>query len=208
MAAAAVAALALLAPACSDDEGDVATDDTEASDESTDTTAAEGTTDTTAADDGGGGACGEQPFTGTISRLEDEMSEQPATELADTDIVEATGSTYSGGAGYTVYLSDAPIEGQVGLDTITAPEGGVMVTISFAGMDDAGEPIAAGAEVGAPQAVIIDTGGGASVNSTGAEGSVSIIDVSDTEVCFDISYTDDYQTVEGTVSASLVEASF
>lgn len=203
MLTAAVAALALLAPACSDDEGDVATDDTEA----TDTTGAEGTTDTTAAD-GGGGACGDQPFTGTISRLDDEMSDQPAAELTDTDVVEATGSTYSGGAGYTVYLSDAPIEGQVGLDTITAPEGGVMVTISFAGMDDAGEPIAAGAEVGAPQAVIIDTGGGASVNSTGAEGSVSIIDVSDDQVCFDITYTDEYQTVEGTVSASLVEASF
>jgi hypothetical protein len=208
----ALATLALAAPACSDDDGEEAVDsdstettapaDTEPTDDTTGDT--EPTDDTEAPE--GGGACGEPGFDGEISRTAD--GDHAAASLTGDDIVAATGTTYSGGAGYTVYLSDQPIEGEVGLDTITAPEGAVVAMISFPGTTEDGEAIAAGDDLGAPTAVIIDSGGGASVSTMNAEGSIVITDVSEDQICFEIDYTDDAQTVNGTASIELVEPAF
>jgi len=133
------------------------------------------------------------------------MGGQVAAELTGDDIVEAIGASYLGETGYTIYLSTVDIDDEgVGLDTITASEGEVVVTISFQGEGATVADLGPGDTAGVIS-MIVDTGGGASANMTGADGTVTISEISDDSICFDLDYTDEFQTVQGTVSAVLVE---
>lgn len=205
---AALAVGLLLTTGCGDDDGDgdAATDATDA-DASSDTTIG----DSGDSDDGGdsddagsaSGPCG-APFQGTISRLDDEMGGQEAAELAGDDIVEAIGASYLGETGYTIYLATSDIDDDgVGIDTITAPDGEAVVTISFQGEGGTVADLEPGDTAGVIS-MIVDTGGGASANMTGAAGEVTITEINDDGICFDVDYTDEFQTVEGSVSAVLV----
>lgn len=207
----ALAALALVVPACSDDDGEDAVDT-----ESTDTTAADTgdteppddtATDDTEAPDEGDSACGEPGFEGEISRTAD--GDHAEGSASGDDIVDVI--AYGTGQNYTVYFADHEIDravfeeydsGSFSTDNaLVADDGGLLVTMF---VRDETEDLATGSEVDlSTYGVIIDTGGGATGTTTGAEGTATITGLDDSTLCFDLTYADELQTIEGTVTAEI-----
>jgi len=182
---------ALLAlTACGDSDSDSATDD-----------GAESSGEGAASESGDSGACPAEPFTGTISSPGDDDNE--AFELTDGDVVAAEAVALTDGVQYTVYLADADISGVVGIETIEADPGQVVVTMQ-ARSDDGGdiEPGATYEE----DFVILDSGGGAQGAPDDPVGSVTFIEVSDDHICFAVDYVDATpgHVLQGTVSADVV----
>lgn len=219
IAIAALAASSLLLPACSDDDGDVetsatevtsadTTDDTSGSD---DTTGSDDTaTDDTSADTSGGGesACPDAPFEGEISRSAD--GDHAEGSVTGDDIVEAIAYGY-GSSNYTIYVGDHELDrtvleeydaGNFSTDNaMTAPEGGLLVTMFVMG-----DPIEAGmtGEYGSgTPSPIVDTGGGATSTTSNAAGSYTVIALEEDRICVEVDYTDDLQSIQGTVSAEI-----
>ena len=71
---------------------------------------------------------------------------------------------------------------------------------------------AAGGDLGAgqkldiakdPVTVLVDSGGGAETVSSNKAGSVAIVKLTDSAVCYRIDYEDDVQRVKGTVAAKI-----
>lgn len=196
----------LLLAACGDDDG--------GDGEAAGTTADAGTTvdaDTATTTGGAAGAdCPAEPFTGQISREVDDFSDQPAGAATDGELVDAVAYPVFGN--YTVYVGDhevdrdqlAAFSESISTDNaIVAPDGGLLATIFLFGEEE----VAAGTELDLTQgsSVIVDAGGGASASTTGAAGTATIIAVDDSHLCFDIDYTDELQTVQGTVSAEIYQ---
>lgn len=204
----AVAALALAG--CGDSEQDT----TDTDDPGSTGNAAATTTGGGGAPDTGGGSsrgCPAEVFAGTITRQADDFAEQPAGTMA-----EAVDAVAFGMAGnWTIYVADHPIDrgpfeayasGEFSTDNaVVAEPGGVLATIFLlAGTEDltAGSTAAFTAD-GMGGTVIVDTGGGAQANNSGAAGTATIIDVTDEQICVEVDYADGLQTVEGTVSAEI-----
>jgi hypothetical protein len=197
-----------------DTTADPSTDDTSTEDTGDDTTGDTGTDDTaatgtSATTDGQTAAdCPTEIFAGEISRVADE--EHVAAELAGADIVDGIAYGYAG-SNYTIYIADHEIDravfeeydqGNFSTDNaVEAEPGGVLATM-FA-MGDSLEPgttITFGAEVASP---VVDSGGGSRAMTTGAAGELTILDLDDRHICFEIDYTDDLQRIAGTVSTEI-----
>jgi hypothetical protein len=217
----ALAALALVAPACSDDDGEgtVETEsdgsasasasgsasgsasapaDTEATDDTTDDTEAEAS-----------GECGEPGFEGEISRIAD--GDHVEASITGDDVVDLVAFDFMGN--YTIYVADHEIDrtvldeyaaGNIGTDNaLVAPDGKVLASLFIYG--DAVEPgDELEYETGVP-GPIVDSGGGASANTLGSSGTLTFIGATDEVVCAEIDYSDDYQTVTGTVTAEIYQ---
>lgn len=146
---------------------------------------------------------GECPVSGIdahIIRQPDPAFDQPDAHIYGSDLVDSV-ATPLGDSGYTVYLSDASLEGDVGVDAIEAPEGHVVVTLSFRSDD----PIGAGVTIEDPS-VIIDAGGGAQATTSAPTGSVTVLQKDDSHICLDVSYADGLQVLSGTYEASIAGA--
>jgi hypothetical protein len=206
----AVAAL-VLAPlaACGDDEpADTTTAATDATDgtDATDTTAS---ADTTAPSGGGDTAgfpaeCGEAPFLADF-RAANAMSDLPVLE-ENGFAFEASLAVRLDPSSYTLYLADHPIEAEQYLDFETdhpAP-GDTLVTV-FVSASGATEPLAAGTMVSASDGgtagrsfgLIIERGieGVDPMDtlyntSSGPEGTLEVLGLSDDTICVAVDYTD------------------
>jgi hypothetical protein len=192
-------ALALLGAAfSSDDSGSDSASDT--------TSSADGGAQSTDDDDDGGGGgdsgdCPSDPFTGTISQDADDEGNAGA-DLTDGDVVLAEAFALSAGSSYTVYLADYDLGDQeIGGDTIEAAAGQVVVTLNPSGTDGGDLEVGTAYDM---TFTIFDSGRGASGNASNAEGSITVLGVSDSHFCFDIDYSDDAASVKGTVSAEVV----
>jgi hypothetical protein len=209
----ALAALTLVAPACSDDDGDEDAVDTESTQpddgtDSPDTTGGDDTADTTEVA-GGTGDCGEPGFEGEISRTAD--GDHVEASITGDDVVDAVAFDLMGN--YTIYVADHEIdrsvldeylEGSFSTDNaVVADEGGVVASMFIYGVTvEPGTEITFEAGVPSP---IVDSGGGASANTLGAQGTLTVIDVTDSSVCAEIDYSDDHQTITGTVTAEIYQ---
>jgi hypothetical protein len=191
---------------------DTSTDDTDATDDtSTDDTGGSDTS-TTAGGSETAADCPAEIFSGEISRQADE--EQAAADLTGDDIVDGIAYGYAR-TNYTIYIADHEIdravfaeydEGNFSTDNAVVAEPGGVLTTMFA-MGDALEPgttITFGSTTPSP---IIDSGGGSRANTTGASGELTVLGLDDQRICFEIAYTDDLQTVSGTVSAEIHQRS-
>ena len=158
--------------------------------------------------DGGSGPCPEPGFVGSISRTAnpDAGHTDAAFETADVWLDGVVAYRLAAGAHYTMYVSDHEYVGDTrDFDTIVAAPGGTVATLSlavFEGMTT-GQPFSPGDE-GTLAVVIIDSGGGAQSFAGGASGTVTPLGWNDDIVCFDIDFTDDFQTVSGQISAPVV----
>ncbi len=180
--------LALMAASCGDDDGSGSASGEQAADGGEPT--------------GGDGSAlsGDCPVGGLDAHImPDPAFDQPDAHLYGSDVVESV-AVPLGDSSYTVYLSDASLEGQAGsTETVEAPEGHVVVTLSFQSDD----PIEAGDTIEDPT-VIIDAGGGAQATTNDPTGSVTVLQEDDSRICFDVSYADGLQVLSGTYEASLV----
>lgn len=154
----------------------------------------------------GEATCGETLFDGTVSRTADGGHRDAS--LTGDDIVDAV--AYPLGSSYTVYLSDQPIDrsvfeaydrGEYSSDNaLTAPADGVLVTVFVYGTGE----LAPGTTLDVVDSVaglIVDAGGGASANTLGEQGTITVDGVTEDRVCFTVDYRDDLQQMSGTVSA-------
>ena len=211
----ALAAIALVGAACSDSDDDsssdepAATDAPAATDPPADELADEPAATDAPADEpvASGGACPDAPFTGTIERtVESETSSgsHPVAVRSDSELVSAYAYYFGFGGAYTIYVGDYQIdESTVGVDTLTAPEGGMLTTIFIQAEDE----ISAGQVVEFSFVSIVDTGGGAELTGFGADevtGQMTIIEVTDEQLCFEIVSSDPQQEINGIVSAVVV----
>jgi hypothetical protein len=217
---AALVLLAVASPlaACGDDEStdDAATDDTETTASDTDTTDATDGTDGTETTDGtdgeGSGECAEPGLEGEVSRTAD--GEHVEASITGDDVVDAVAYSYAPGT-YTIYVADHELDrgvfeeydvGNFSTDNaISADEGGVVASIFVTTTGDA-----AGTEItldGSTPSPIIDSGGGASASTMNPSGTITVIAADDQQICFDIDYSDDFQTIAGTVSAEVWQGS-
>ena len=216
---AALALLALLAGACGSGDDSSVTDsadgDAGAADSGDDSDAGDSGATTDSADSGesdssGGdsGPCPEPGFVGSISRGANPDSGHVDASFGTADVWLDGVVAYrlSDGAHYTMYVSDHEYVGDTrDFDTIVAAPGGTVATLSlgvFEGMtvDESFSP----GDEGTIAVVIIDSGGGAQSFAGGASGTVTPIGWNDDIVCFDIDFTDDFQTVTGQISALVV----
>ncbi|MGI9644404.1 MAG: hypothetical protein ACR2O6_03750 [Ilumatobacteraceae bacterium] len=212
---AALAVVVLVAAACGDSDSDdssAATDAPAATEAPADEppaddepTATDAPADTEPA--ASGDACPDEPFTGTIERTaESETSNgvHPVAVRSDGELVSAYAYYFGFGGAYTIYVGDYEIEeGAVGIDTLMAPHGGMLTTIFIQEQEE----IAAGDVVEFSFVSIVDTGGGSELTGFGADevtGQMTIIDVTDERLCFEIESSDPQQEITGTVSAVVV----
>ncbi|MEM7094569.1 MAG: hypothetical protein AAF567_16315 [Actinomycetota bacterium] len=141
------------------------------------------------------GDCPSEPFSGTVSRSADESSGHPEGSW-DSSAFTAAKAVSIGPSSYTTYIGSGPIGG----GTVTAEPGGVVVTMFVFGN---GADLTPGATFDASPGPIIDNSGNAEATTTNGAGTVTIVAAGDSELCFDIVYADDFQSIDGRVSAPL-----
>ncbi len=165
------------------------------------------------ADQGEDSPCPAQGFEGEISRQADGGHVAASLESGAAGQIWTEGvvsTRLAEGQAYTVYVADHEYAADPReFDTVTAAPGGTVATLSFglAGGFTAGQSFVLNTDEGVTMVVIVDSGGGASTGTGGARGTVTPIGWNDDVVCFDIDYSDDFQAVNGVVSARIV-ASF
>jgi len=154
--------------------------------------------------------CPAQGFVGSIGRTSADGHGPASFEGGFADQVWKDGvvaARLTEGGHYTLYASDHVYQGDArNFDTITAAPGGAVATLSLgyqAGFT-AGELIDMNGNEGVTMVVIIDAGGGASASSTDARGSFTVINWSDDWICIDLDYFDEFQSVNGLISAPIV----
>jgi hypothetical protein len=151
--------------------------------------------------------CSKKPFVGTVERTAESTSGtgQPAAERTTADFRSAVVFDFGGSdKNYTVYLGDHRIDPDDFGQTLTAPEDGVLVSVFL--RSASGKSLRTGTKLVAgkdPMTVLVDAGGGASAITSNPKGTVKLLASSDTRLCFAIDYADDYQTVDGVVSAQI-----
>jgi len=193
--------LALLAASCGDDSGSTAPDDSGPADAGAD--------DTTASD-GPIEGCQAQGFLGGISRTASDKHGAASFEGGFADEVWTEGvvaARLTEGGHYTLYVSDHEYLGDPrSFETVTAAPGGAVATLSLGYLSGftAGELIDMNVNEGVTMVVIIDAGGGASVSINDARGTFTVIAWSDDWICIELDYFDEFQTVNGTISAPIV----
>ena len=177
--------LALLGAACSGDDSD--------SDSAADDTGTQSTADDI-------GDCPSEPFTGEIVR-EVAVDGHEAVSLTGDDIVLAEAVVRSPNIAYTIYLADYDLGDQeVGSGTIEADAGQVVVSL-FVEND---ESLEAGESYEVGFNPIIDSGGGASADFDEPTNTVTIIAVTDSQICLDADFSDaSGQLIRGTISAEI-----
>ncbi len=142
--------------------------------------------------------CPTHPFVGELSRTASSDLGHTAVALADSDLVDAAAFSLGAGVQYTVYLASFEIDDEDVGSTLTAPAGEVLVTFAARGLD--GGQIEPGV-VYDETFVIIDSGGGAQNHPVDPVGTIEFIAFSDEQICVNIEFLDENQTMSGTVSA-------
>lgn len=152
-----------------------------------------------------------RPFVGVIERRSDRG--HAARELRDDDVVEAVAFPF-GERAFTVYASDRPID--TGLfeewaqgrfstdDALTAPPGGTLVTLLVGDASNT-EPVEAGFRVdladGRSAPPIVDAGGGPVAETSGAAGTLEVLEVGRDGLCVRVEYEDRLQHIDGVLHA-------
>lgn len=160
----------------------------------------------------GGGSC-DRTFTGVIARDADRG--HAARELRDGDVRHAVAFPFSERA-FTVYASDRPIDTEVFEDwaqgsfstdnALAAPPGGTLVTLL---VGDAGntEPVEPGFRVdlgdGRSAPPIVDTGGGAVAETSGAAGTLEVLEIGRDGLCVRVEYEDRLSRIDGVIRAEI-----
>ena len=150
--------------------------------------------------------CTKKPFVGTVERTAESTSAagQPAAERGTADFTSAVVYDFGSDKNYTVYVGDHRIDPKDLGGTLAAPDGKVLVTMFL--RSASGKSLKVGTKLVAgkdPMTVTVDAGAGARAITSNPTGTVKILGVSDDRLCFAIDYTDDYQTVDGVVSAAI-----
>ena len=146
------------------------------------------------------GSCPDVGFVGTISSDGDD--ENAPFTLTDGEVSLVAAFALSRGSSYTVYLADYDLgDQQIGLDTIVADPGQVVVGVAIGTSDGSQLVVGDNYDV---TFVIMDSGGGAVGVSDDPSGSATIIGVTQDRVCFDIEYRDTGQLLQGRASAEVV----
>ncbi len=149
----------------------------------------------------GGAACPKR-FRGTIERSTE--GGHDAVELSGRDIRTTLAVDFGNRKNYTIYFGDFRIPKRALGTTIEAPEGKTLVTTFVRAAD--GDDLHEGQRLRIPRdpsTVIVDHGGGARATTNGASGTVVVRKLSDDRVCFTFDYEDEFQRLDGTVSAPL-----
>jgi hypothetical protein len=149
--------------------------------------------------------CTRKPFVGTVERTaEDSPTGQPGAERTTSDFRSALVYDFGTDKNYTVYVGEHRIDPKRLGDTLTAPEGDVLVTMFLRGASGtslrAGTKLVIGKD---PVSVVVDAGGGARAVTSNPAGTVTLLQTSGHRLCFDIDYSDDHQTVDGVVNATI-----
>lgn len=167
---------------------------------------------TTAGRTGGEGAC-DRTFTGVIARDADRG--HTARELRDGDVTEAIAFPFSERA-FTVYASDRPIDtdafeewaqGSFSTDdALTAPPGGTLVTLLVGDATNT-QPVAPGFRVdlgdGRSAPPIVDSGGGAVAETSGAAGTLEVLEIGRDGLCVRVEYEDRLARIDGVIRAEI-----
>jgi hypothetical protein len=150
--------------------------------------------------------CSKKPFVGTVERTAEGTSGsgQPAAERTTADFRSAVVYDFGTDKNYTVYVGDHRIDPDDLGQSMTAPDGGVLVTVFL--RSASGKSLGTGTKLAAgkdPVTVTVDAGAGARAVTSNPRGTMKILAATDDRLCFAIDYTDDYQTVDGVVSSQI-----
>ena len=150
--------------------------------------------------------CTKPPFAGIVSRepASTGSGQHEGIVRKTKDIRSALVFDFGNRKNYTVYVSDRKLDPKTLGSTLTAPAGTVLVTMFL--RSAAGGNLRAGQRLDVatdPVSVLVDSGGGAETVSSNKAGSVKIVKLTDSLVCYKIDYQDDVQRVKGTVAAKI-----
>ncbi len=149
--------------------------------------------------------CTKKPFVGTVERTaEDSPTGQPAADRATADFRSALVYDFGTDKNYTVYFADHRIDADELGATLAAPDGDVLVSVFL--RSATGKALRPGTKLTAgkdPISVIVDAGGGAHAVTSNPTGTITLLQSSKSRLCFAIDYSDDHQTVDGVVNATI-----
>jgi hypothetical protein len=150
--------------------------------------------------------CTKKPFVGTVERTAEDTSGtgQPAAERSTADFRSAVVYDFGTDKNYTVYVGDHRIDPKDLGGTLAAPDGKVLVTVFL--RSASGKSLKPGTKLVAgkdPMTVTVDAGAGAQAITSNPKGTVKMLAASGDRLCFAIDYADDYQSVDGVVSAAI-----
>ena len=150
------------------------------------------------------GKCTKQPFVGSVARTAESGSAagQPAASRETADFESAVVYDFGNKKNYTVYVGDYEVDPDDLGGTLEAPDGDVLVTIFL--RSASGKALKPGTRLTPgkdPVSVIVDAGAGARAVTSQPTGRIDVLSVDGKRLCFRIDYADDFQTVDGVVSA-------
>lgn len=146
------------------------------------------------------GPCPAAPFSGTITRIEDGAG-QLAGNYSDETFADGDTRFTLFDDHYSTYIADQKLSAST---SPNAEEGGVVVYVY---LDGAG-PFVEGETVSlSSRGPRVDNAGTSSykMGTIDPSSQATIIAHTETELCFDVSYADDYQTIDGTFSTRVGE---
>lgn len=148
--------------------------------------------------------CTKQPFVGTVTRTAESTSGsgQPAASRETADFESAVVYDFGNKKNYTAYVGDYEVDPDDLGGTLEAPDGDVLVTMFL--RSASGKALKPGTKLTVgkdPVSVIVDAGAGAQAVTSRPTGRIEILAVDGKRLCFRIDYADDFQTVDGVVSA-------
>lgn len=144
------------------------------------------------------GDCPTHGFSGTATRTADEGFGHAEGSYTGADFVDARSDITSGRSG-SVYLASFELPESLLMEPTVEP-GEVMMRIYAEELDTmvAGDQW----EITASRRVpLINNGGSNGNNIDGAAGTITVIAITDADICYEIEYSDEFQEISGTVSA-------
>ncbi len=165
-----------------------------------------GSTDAADAEAGGSGGGGSECTTALTATLPDGTS---------VSLTEAGAATFGDGVSYSTFASDFAPDPDTNLllEYPAVPDDGTIAYISTAVFNQETDhpALAPGDEIAWTRdfdvvtfAVIVQSGADQFSTSTDGAGTLSVSEVSDDRICFDLEYTDAEKAVSGTLSADVV----